>query len=156
MTRKILLALLCCSVGLSGCERLSEKDKMEMITMCDTMARRQIKEKDEKIRNALNENRSNDLLGISRSIAITTHYSFRDSRCYAQKSNRTFFSGGNKREPSVWLTETLYDGMTMETLLTVALAGPSGPFDEIDGSLKTKEMTKEEASQIIKEKMNAP
>jgi len=140
----VFVALIPC-LHLSACDHLSEKDKMEMITMCDTMARRQIKEKD--------ETEQNDLLTISKTTEVTTHYSFKDSRCYAQESDRVLFVGGNNPEPTVWWTETLYDGMTKEKLLAVGLLGP---FDGVSGSLKTKGMTKDEAKNIIKEKMKTP
>jgi len=102
MTRKILLALLCCSVGLSGCERLSEKDKMDMIAKCDTEARKKFKEKSER-----------DFSGNSLTVEVTTHYSFSDSQCYALKET-SIFTGSS----FIQFEYSLFEGLTEKNLLT--------------------------------------
>ena len=138
-------------VGLSGCDRLSEKDKMEMITMCDTMARRQIKEKEET---------EQTLVYISKSVELKTHYSFKDSRCYALASSTTFMTGGSNpvENLTVMTSETLYDGLTKEELLRVGSTNLKGGewFEAVGGSLKTKDMTREKALKIIKAKIATP
>lgn len=113
--------------------------------MCDTMSRRHITQKDETEHN---------LLSIHRKIEVTTHYSFNDSRCYAQESSMVLIVGGNNPSavPTVWISETLYDGMTKEKLLAVS----SGPVLGVSGSLKKNGMTQGEALTIIKQKMTNP
>lgn len=152
MGRKILFVLMGVSVGLSGCDRLSEKDKMEMITMCDTMARRQIKEKE--------ETEQTTLAYISRSAKIETHYSFKESKCYALETYTLLITGGDNpvENFTVMTSETLYDGLTKEKLLRVGSTNKKGNewFEGVSGSLKKTEMTREEASKIIKAKMATP
>lgn len=151
MGQKILLAMMGVSICLSGCDRLSEKDKMEMITICDTMARRQIKEKEET---------EQTLVYISSSVEVKTHYSFKDSRCYALASSTLLITGGDNplENLTVMTSETLYDGMTKEKLLRVGSTNLKGGkwFEGVGGSLKTRDMTREEALKIIKAKMAAP
>jgi len=69
MTRKILLALLCCSVGLSGCEHLSEKDKIEKVEQCEAT------------RTQFDEGVEQTAIDIV-TTTVRTHYSFTDKRCY--------------------------------------------------------------------------
>jgi len=106
MTRKILLALLCCSVGLSGCERLSEKEKLETerarldtIAFCDSEARKKFQ-----------EDFNVESLGSSQTELIT-HYSFQDKKCYALEKRTLSLRSGYES-----YRNTLYDGLTKQEL----------------------------------------
>jgi len=156
MTRKILLVLLCCSAGLSGCERLSEKDKMDMIAKCDTEARKKFTEQNE-----------SDYSGNSINREVSTHYSFSDSRCYALEDQAVFvvLPDYNKKT----FTYTLYDGLTKSKLLLASCT-----VDEIKkineclddggyamGTLVSENMEKrsisyKEGREIIDQRMNRP
>jgi len=96
MARKILFVLMGISVGLSGCDRLSEKDKMEMVAKCDSEAREKIKEE------------TGATGAFSWTISVESHYSFSDKQCYALKTR-------TDNMPST--TKTLYDGLTKKMLL---------------------------------------
>lgn len=154
MAQRFVFLTVMLAALLGGCDRLSEKDKMEMIAICDTIARRQIKE-EEKIEQTL--------VYVSRSVTLETHYSFGDSKCYALETSTLFIFGGDnpsKSTPSLIISETLYDGMTKEKLLRVGSATENlkniGLVDEALGSLATKEMSRDQASKIIKAKMSNP
>jgi hypothetical protein len=83
-----------------GCDRLSEKDKMEMIAKCDSEARKKFSEKFE-----------SDSAGYS-SIEVETHYSFDEKFCYALVKEQ--FSVLSQ---STTFTEALYNGLTKKQLL---------------------------------------
>lgn len=152
MKNLMVFAVMFFSLASVGCDRLSEKDKMEMIAMCDTMARRQIKEKE--------ETEQTTLVYISRSAKIETHYSFKESKCYALETYTLLITGGDNpvENFTVMTSKTLYDGLTKEKLLRVGSANKKGNewFEGVSGSLKKTEMTREEASKIIKAKMATP
>ena len=96
-----LLVTLSFSLLLSGCDRLSERDKMEMIAKCDSEARKKLKEVYEA-----------DHRG-SVSVKVETHYSFGDRKCYALE--RTVLTLTQTSETSY--REILYDGLTKQELL---------------------------------------
>jgi len=116
MSRKILLALLCCSVGLSGCERLSEKDKMDMIAKCDTEARKKIKERSEEGRYPRGGNWYSDT-------TVTTHYSFSEKRCFALEET-------DYRDDTYHKGRALYDGLTKKMLIRTDHKGKSARSEE--------------------------
>jgi len=107
MTRKILLALLCCSAGLSGCERLSEKDKMDMIAKCDTEARKKFKEQSER-----------NSKGSYINVEVSTHYSFSDSQCYALEENVSYVALPDFKKR--YFKYSLFEGLTKKELLTAS------------------------------------
>jgi len=165
MTKKILLALLCCSVGLSGCERfseerLSEKDKMDMIVTCDTEARKKSDDhKDHQFPTA--RFKDQDPL-----ITTETHYSFSDKKCYGLRKESVFKYQENTFDLlSSYEVEILYDGLTSETLLYTNCSrdvsynkndacifggGAIGPL------VMNRVSNFEEAQTLIKERMNSP
>lgn len=94
-------------VFLSGCDRLSEKDRMEMIARCDSEARKKLQEES-----------ITDLHG-SGSITVETHYSFEEKKCYAL--SRTQYSierNDYRKQPAqIIYIYSLYDGLTKKELL---------------------------------------
>ena len=146
MAQRFVFLIAMVAALLGGCDRLSEKDKMEMITMCDTMARRQIAETKE--------------IGelFAKSVKVNTHYSFTDSKCYALETSTLLIFRKNK-SPVVITSESLYDGLSKEKLLSLGSAAGSefdGMSGDVIGSLASEKMPREEASKIIKAKMSKP
>lgn len=115
MTGKILLAIVCCSVGLTGCDRLSEKDKMDMIAKCDSEARKKIKERSEQGRYP----RGGDWYSDT---TVSTHYSFSEKRCFALEETSVIAEAYKQ-------TRTLYDGLTKKQLIWTTYSA-KGRFGE--------------------------
>ena len=136
------LVVLCVGIILSGCDRLSEKDKMEMIAKCDSEAREKIKEDTGTTGN------------LSWTTIVETHYSFSDKQCYALETRTDNLPSTRK---------TLYDGLTKKTLLETreccgySDAGYSiGPLSA-EGKKNDKDLVPyKEGVRIIEERMNRP
>ena len=140
--RRCGLALLACGVFLSGCDRLSEKDKMEMIAKCDSEAREKIKEDTGTTGN------------LSWTTIVETHYSFSEKQCYALKTRTDNLPSTKK---------TLYDGLTKKMLLeTNACCGywdagySIGPLSAQVKKNDKNLVPYKEGIRIIEERMNRP
>lgn len=98
------LVMLSASIFLSGCDRLSEKDKMDMIAKCDTEARKKFEEKSEPTAFTMTTRE------------IVTHYSFKDRACYAHETvvQRTLTQ--NYTTSYTVFSQALYDGLTKKEL----------------------------------------
>jgi len=157
MTRKILLALLCCSAGLSGCERLSEKDKMDMIAKCDTEARKKFEETGE----------PNAFTVTTRE--IVTHYSFKDQACYAHETSLQHKFAQNYTTDYMYHGQALYDGLTKkELVITYCKDDWANKINECEdggdsfGTLVEplqkdgEKVTYRKAVEIIEKRMNRP
>lgn len=156
MAGKTLLAILCCSVGLSGCDRLSEKEKMDMIAKCDSEARKKFEE----------QPGSGDT--VSRSVSVETHYSFVDKRCYALVKEVLSIDGTS----FISRTDTLFDGLTKKQLLFTACSSDekegrddcrsgggvsTGPLAQSDGVKNDKGVVSyQDAMRIVDIRMNKP
>jgi len=156
MTYRISFAisfLLSVSVFLSGCERLSEKDKMDMIAKCDAEVRKKFEEKSE-----LTE------LGSER-ISVETHYSFQDKQCYGLVKTSYSFKDGGKRSAvghsQEWI---LFDGLTKKELLYAQCAEEecgtgggrvAGPLLKQEGRFG-KLVSFEEGVRMIQKRMDRP
>lgn len=81
----------------SGCDYVSEKDRVEVMALCDREARKL----------------SNTNFAFDRTkhkeVSIESHYSFLDERCYG----KSFLANKNDN----FVTTTLYDGITKSVLL---------------------------------------
>jgi len=154
------IVILSVSVLLSGCERLSEKDKMDMIAKCDTEARK--KSDDHKDRQFPTARfKDQDPL-----ITTETHYSFSDKKCYGLRKELVDKYQENTFDLlSSYEVEILYDGLTSETLLYTNCSrdvsynkndacifggGAIGPL------VMNRVSNFEEAQSLIKERMNSP
>jgi len=156
MGRKILFVLMGISVGLSGCDRLSEKEKMDMIAKCDSEARKKFKE----------ESYSGD--AVSLSVSVETHYSFVDKQCYALVKKVISVGGPN----SIQRTDILFDGLTKKELLNTMCSSDekegrddcrsgggvsTGPLAESDGVKNDKGVVSyQDAMRIVDIRMNKP
>ena len=127
------------SVGLSGCDRLSEKDKMDMIAKCDVETRKKITEE------------AKSIGGLQWSTVVETHYSFSDQRCYVLETRMDNIPSTSK---------TLYDGLTKRELLYVTYGKNGAGYPSIvTGSLASddgKGFTVEDGLRVIEERMNRP
>ena len=104
MNSKTLLVALFLPLSFSGCDRLSEKDKMDMISKCDTEARKKFDEKSEPTAFTVTTSE------------IVTHYSFKDQACYAHETivQRTLTQ--NYTTSYTYYSQALYDGLTKKEL----------------------------------------
>ena len=102
------------SVVLSGCDRLSEKDKMEMITMCDAEGRK--KSDDHALPDYGPQLKSDS--ERNRAVTTNTHYSFSDKKCYALREElETLHDESTLELVRSYEVRVLYDGLTSDTLL---------------------------------------
>jgi len=141
MGRKILFVLMGISVGLSGCDRLSEKDKMEMIAKCDIEARKKFKEEED-----FSE------YGYIK-VTVTTNFSFSDNRCYTLVQTHLTPSEFVRQKLSFAKDETikvLYDGLTKKELIYVSTSGT------VTGENVATGATVEQGSNLIDVHMNRP
>jgi len=134
-----------------GCDRLSEKDKMEMIATCDSEARKFIKEFD----------RSNGV--VRGTISVETNYSFKYQGCYALEKKTMQLS-----LEDISFTETLYDALRRKILITASceLKGERNTCSEggiawgvLEGEankVSGTSLTFEEGKKIIDSRMNSP
>ncbi|MBM3338462.1 MAG: hypothetical protein FJY62_00515 [Betaproteobacteria bacterium] len=167
MTYRISFAIsfsLLVSVFLSGCERfseerLSEKDKMDMIVTCDTEARKKSDDHKDQVPTASFKDQD-------RLITTETHYSLSDKKCYGLRKESVFKYQENTFDLlSSYEVEILYDGLTSETLLYTNCARDVS-FNKNDacimgggviGPLVMNRVSNfEEAQSLIKERMNSP
>lgn len=152
MKRARIFSILVFAITFSGCDGLSEKDKMEMIARCDSEARKRFFEG---VKSYVN--------GYV-SVELETHYSFFDKRCYT-------YTKESIRSPTYSsFTDTLFDGLTKKELLkamcssvdgngkNVCVDGgvSSGPL-AVDGIKDARGLVSfDEGRKIIEERMNRP
>jgi hypothetical protein len=96
-----LLPLLAAVFIFGGCDRLSDKDRMDMIAKCDSEARKKISE----------------LTRVSQTIRTTTlvstHYSFSVNKCYALEKKEVVSDVFDVH--NTWWT--LFDGLTKQEIV---------------------------------------
>ena len=97
-----LLPLLTAVFFIGGCDRLSDKDRMDMIAKCDSEARKRFPELSE-----VSEIRST-------TSSVSTHYSFSENRCYALEK-KDVVSRVFDVHNIFW---TLYDGLTKQEIVS--------------------------------------
>ena len=106
--------LLSLSVFLSGCDRLSEKDKMEMIAFCDAEGRK--KSDDHALPDYGPQLKSDS--ERNRVVTTKTHYSFSDKKCYALREElEALYDESTLELVRSYEVRVLYDGLTSDTLL---------------------------------------
>lgn len=157
MTGRTLLAILCC-LSFSGCDRLSEKDKMDMIAKCDSEARKGINEG------------SSQQGGTSYVVKVTSHYSFEENKCYGlKKTVETVFNPETFKFVLREETVSLYDGLGKTDMLSASCAmnfrgvgkgesacfGGGIAYGPLAGD-KKKLRSFKEGMVIIEERMNRP
>ena len=121
-----LLPLVTAVFFFGGCDRLSDKDRMDMIAKCDSEARKKIKERSEQGRH-----RGGDWYEET---TVSTHYSFSEKRCFALQE--TFLlddRGGSSR--------TLYDGLTKKELIRTQHMKKNARVEEVYISSNSIELT---------------
>ena len=119
MKNLTVFAALLFTLSSVGCDRLSEKDKMAMIAMCDSESRKKIKEEAE------GRQLPNGRYQLQKT-TVTTHYSFSEKRCFALETTDV--------TSPYSISRTLYDGLTkqllIENLYNVDEKGVAGAFTD--------------------------
>ena len=96
-----LLPLLTVVFFIGGCDRLSDKDRMDMIAKCDSEARKKFPE----LSQVSETGRTTS--------SVSTHYSFTENRCYALEKKEVVSDVLNVHN-IYW---TLYDGLTKQEIV---------------------------------------
>jgi hypothetical protein len=108
------VAALVFALSLTACDHVSEKDKMEMIALCDAEGRKKSED------HALPDYGPQLKLDSERNRAVTikTHYSFSDKKCYALREElETLYDESTLELVRSYEVRVLYDGLTSDTLL---------------------------------------
>ena len=121
-----LLPLLTAVFFIGGCDRLSDKDRMDMIAKCDSEARKKIKERSEQGRH-----RGGDWYEDT---TVSTHYSFSEKRCFALEETFLLADRGGS-------TRTLYDGLTKKELIRTSHMEKNARVEELYISSNSIELT---------------
>jgi hypothetical protein len=129
------------SVFTSGCERISEKEKLEIRVRCDEVARKKFQTEDYFERGEG---------GVF--TTVETNYSFGDGRCYASVYRRLTLVTAKGLEETV--THELNDGISGQTLISVMEYGTKKTL--ISGPLVSITATKDQALSLIEIHMKKP
>ena len=134
-----LLPLLAAVFFIGGCDRLSDKDRMDMIAKCDSEARKKFPELSE-----VSEIRST-------TSSVSTHYSFSENRCYALEKKEVasrVFGVHN----TFW---TLYDGLTKQEIVSTRKS-MKFPIGYADGEGLGPSATASDGEATISRLMSSP
>lgn len=134
-----LLPLLTAVFVIGGCDRLSDKDRMDMIAKCDSEARKKFPELSE----------ASEIARTTSS--ISTHYSFSKNRCYALE-NRQVVSRVFDVHNIFW---TLYDGLTKQEIVS-ARKSVKFPIGQADGEGLGPSATATDGEEVISRLMSSP